>query len=170
MVAAARPQYETPLRVSLGVSLRSVRIEESSEMRAWRRITAWLLWLSYAGLYFIALFGVPFFGSAMPIFMAVPLLVVAVLFASIYWPVRPRLAVIIPAVATGNLVVALLLVGGPGTEWSLAGWRWTDPPGLPKGVLAAAVIVGLVIPLCVTVTVIRALRRDRTTLIVESAD
>jgi hypothetical protein len=130
-------------------------------VRSWRRITARLLWFSYGGLYFVALMGVPFIGSAAPLAMAAPLLVAAILFASIYWPVRPRFAAVILVVAILNLVVALLLVGGPGTVWSFANRHWINPPGLPAGAAFAAFILGLMIPIIVTVSAIRALTRDR---------
>lgn len=138
-------------------------------MHPWRRIIAQLLWLSYAGLYVVTLMGVPFVGSAAPVVLATPLLVVTTLFAGVYWPVRPRFAAIILVVAAFDLVIALLLVGGPGTVWSLAGRRWFNPPGLPDTAVLVAFIFGLLIPLIVTVSVLRALKRDRIALTVPSA-
>lgn len=136
---------------------------------SWRRTTAQLVWLSYAGLYVVALMGVPFFGSAMPLVMAAPLLVAALLFGIIYCRRRPRFVGGILLVTIINLVLALLLVGGPGTVWTLVGRQWVNPPGLPDAAGVATFVLGLLIPPGVTVFAIRALRGDQTVHTVPSA-
>jgi hypothetical protein len=106
--------------------------------------------------------GVPFFGSAIPLVMAAPLLVAALLFGIIYCRRRPRSVGGILLVTMSNLVLALLLVGGPGTVWTFVGRHWVNPPGLPDAAGVATFVVGLLIPPGVTVFAIRAIRRDRT--------
>lgn len=122
------------------------------------RLAQWLWWLYGACYLMVAIPGL-FIGAAIPLLVAVPLLVVALLFAVIFWTSSRRLVLVVAGIAATQFLVGNLLVGGPDATWTLAGHRWEDPPGVPRAMALTLWIVGVLGPVVLTWWVLRTLRR-----------
>ena len=118
------------------------------------------LWWVYGACYLMVAIPGLLIGAAIPLLVAVPLLVVALLFAIIFWTSSPRLVLAVAGIACSQFLLGNLLLGGPGSTWMFAGHRWEDSPGVPRAMALPLWIVGVLGPVVLTWWVLLRLRRQ----------
>jgi hypothetical protein len=118
------------------------------------------LWWVYGACYLMVAVPGLLIGAAIPLLVAVPLLVVALLFAIVFWSSSPRLVLTVAGIACMQFLLGNLLLGGPGSAWTFAGHRWADPSGVPRVLALPLWIVGVLGPVVLTGWVLRRLGRQ----------
>lgn len=130
-----------------------------TSVRGLRMRLAQSLWWAYGACYLLIAIPGLFVGAAIPLLVAVPLLVVALLFATVFWTSSRRLVLVVAGMAGTQFLLGSLLLGGPGATWTSAGHRWEDPPGVPRAMALPLWILGVLGPLVLTWWVLLRLRR-----------
>ena len=121
-------------------------------------VARWL-WYTYGAAFPVLVFGAMLVGTrALPLMTGVPLLGVVGLSAVLAWRLAPRFILIALAASVLQVMVGVLLLGGPGTSISFGSREFAAPPGLPIMLHVPALLFGLVVPLCLVLYATRALR------------
>jgi hypothetical protein len=100
---------------------------------------------------------------ALPLVAGIPLLGVAGLSAVFAWRFAPRFMLSALITSVLQVIMGVLLLGGPGTSSFIGGRETLNPPGLPVMLHVPALLVGLVLPPLLVFCSIRVLRTDEST-------
>lgn len=118
-----------------------------------------VLWILYAAAYVVAIVLGLLTPDIIPLLAGVPLIVASLMFALLAWPAARKLGLGVVAASVVQLVIAVLLTGGPGRSWHVGVRHWINAPGLPSSVLPLAWVVAAVMPLAITVVALVGARR-----------
>ena len=125
----------------------------------WPGILAQVIWIIPATVYAVTAVGALYAGIAFPGVAAIPLLVAAVLFAAVYAKRNSRIVLRTLVAAGVQLVLGILLLGGPSSTFTVDGHEWRGLPGLPELLQVPAWLIGLLLPPTITAYALRQIRR-----------
>jgi hypothetical protein len=121
-------------------------------------VARWM-WCLYGAAFPFLVFGAMLVGTrALPLMAGVPLLGVVGLSAVCAWRFSPRFILIALATSALQVILGVLLLGGPATSIISGSREFAAPPGLPTMLQVPALLFGLVLPPCLVFYSMRALR------------
>ena len=128
-----------------------------------RIVVARWIWYLYGATFPFLVFGALLLGiRTLPLIAGVPLLAVVGLSVSLVWPLSRRLVLIALGTSVLQVMLGVLLLGGPGTSVLSGGREFVDPPGLPALLQVPALLFGVVLPPCLVFYSLRTLRAHGT--------
>ncbi len=127
-------------------------------------VARWI-WYLYAAAFPFLVFCALLLGTrALPLIAGVPLLGVVGLSAVFAWRLSRRFMLIALVTSTLQVILGVLLLGGPGTSIISGHRELAAPLGLPTMFQLPALLFGLVLPPCLVFYSMRALRSHGATV------